>query len=151
MGESPVSQLLGSAQVLLSVTGVMDEKLRAGSVGDQVSPSQLKVLKLVCRAGTLTVGQVATFLGVSDAAASKNIDRMVRRLYLRRAEGRSDRRSSEVRLTRAGCKVLGDYESAKARKLFRLFGNFGRDDLLSTARFLDQLTRIIAQDSGSGR
>ena len=124
--ESPVSELLASAQVLVSaVTGVVDEKLRAASVGDQVSPSQLKVLKLVRMAGTLTVGEVATFLCVSDAAASKTIDRMVRRKQLRRAERRSDRRSSELRLTRTGRKLLGDYESAKARKLSRLFGDFG--------------------------
>ena len=146
--ESPVSELLASAQVLVSaVTGVVDEKLRAASVGDQVSPSQLKVLKLVRMAGTLTVGEVATFLCVSDAAASKTIDRMVRRKQLRRAERRSDRRSSELRLTRTGRKLLGDYESAKARKLSRLFGDFGCDDLLRTARSLEQLTQIIVRES----
>ncbi len=143
-----MSELLGSAEVLVAaVTGVLDEKLRSESVGDQVSPSQLKVLRLVRSAGTPTVGEVAASLGVSDAAASKTIDRIVRRRYLRRAERRTDRRSSELRLTPAGRKLLGDYESARAHKLSRLFGGFGRDDLLSTARFLEQLTRIVVQDS----
>ncbi len=122
-----VNELLGSAHLFVSaVSGVMEQKLLSEIAGKQLTLSQLKVLKLLDLTEAHNVGDVAAFLGVSNAAASKAVDRLVRRKYLRRTEGRADRRSSDLSLAAAGRSVLKRYETAKDRKLAEMFGNLDR-------------------------
>ena len=130
-----VNELLGSAHLFVSaVSGVMEQQLLTEIAGKQLSISQLKILKLLDLTEAHNVGDVAAFLGVSDAAASKSVDRLVRRKYLRRTEGRTDRRSSDLSLAAAGRSVLKRYETAKDRKLAAMFGNLDTDELLANRR-----------------
>jgi len=145
-----VSELLGSAHLFVSaVSGVMEQQLLDEIAGKQVTISQLKILKLLDLTEAHNVGDVAAFLGVSDAAASKSVDRLVRRKYLRRKEGRTDRRSSDLSLAAAGRTVLKLYEAAKDRKLATMFGNLDMKELLQTASFLERLTKGIVHDSAN--
>jgi DNA-binding MarR family transcriptional regulator len=145
---SLVNELLGSANLFVSaLSGVMEQKLLTEVAGKQLTLSQLKVLKLLDLTDARNIGDIAAFLGVSNAAASKTADRMVRRKYLRRAEGRSDRRSSELSLGDAGRKLLRRYETAKHRKLAQVFGDLEPGQVQRTAEFLESLTRGIVTHS----
>jgi hypothetical protein len=93
------------------------------------------------------VGDVAAFLGVSDAAASKAVDRLARLKYLRRTESRQDRRSSDLSLAAAGRKLLTRYETAKDLKLAEMFRDLDPDELRQTSVFLDRMTKGIVHDS----
>jgi DNA-binding MarR family transcriptional regulator len=105
--------------------------------------SQLKILKLLDIAGTRNIGDVAAFLGVSNAAASKTVDRLVRRRYLRRIEARLDRRSSELSLAGAGRKLLRTYENTRAKRLAQIFGDLDVEELQLTSGLLERLTKGI--------
>lgn len=145
-----VNDLLGSAHLFVSaVSGVMEQQLLAEIAGKQLTISQLKILKLLDLTGAHNVGDVAAFLGVSDAAASKSVDRLVRRKYLRRTEGRKDRRSSDLSLAGSGRTVLKRYEAAKDRKLATMFGNLDTAELQQTTAFLERLTKGIVRDSAN--
>jgi DNA-binding MarR family transcriptional regulator len=145
-----VNELLGSAHLFVSaVSGVMEQQLLSEIAGKQLTLSQLKILKLLDLTEAHNVGDVAAFLGVSDAAASKAVDRLVRRRYLRRTEGREDRRSSDLSLAAAGRTVLKRYEAAKDRKLTAMFGNLDPVDLQETSAFLERLTKGIVHDSAN--
>lgn len=145
-----VNELLGSAHLFVSaVSGVMEQQVLAEIAGKQLSISQLKILKLLDLTEAQNVGDVAAFLGVSDAAASKSIDRLVRRHYLRRTEDRKDRRSSDLSLAPSGRTVLKRYEAAKDRKLATMFGNLDAEELQQTTAFLERLTKGIVHDSGN--
>jgi len=145
-----VNELLGSAHLFVSaVSGVMEQQLLAEIAGRHLSISQLKILKLLDLTEAHNVGDVAAFLGVSDAAASKAVDRLVRQKYLRRTEGRTDRRSSDLSLAAAGRTVLKRYETAKDRKLAAMFGNLDLDELEQTSAFLERLTKGIVHDSAN--
>jgi DNA-binding MarR family transcriptional regulator len=144
------NELLGSAHLFVSaVSGVMEQQLLHEIAGKQLSISQLKILKLLDLTEAHNVGDVAAFLGVSDAAASKSIDRLVRRKYLRRTEDRTDRRSSDLSLAGSGRTLLKRYEAAKDRKLATMFGNLDAEELLQTATFLERLTKGIVHDSAN--
>lgn len=148
--EQLINELLGSANVFVSaLSGVMEQRLLADIAGKQLTLSQLKVLKLLDLTDARNIGDVAAFLGVSDAAASKTVDRLVRRKYLHRVQGRTDRRSSELSLAEAGRKLLKRYEAAKNRKLSEAFGHTDPDELERTAAFLERLTRGIVTHSGN--
>jgi len=149
--EQLIDALLGNANVFVSaLSGIMEQRLLAGIAGKRLTLSQLKVLKLLDVTGARNIGDVAAFLGVSDAAASKTADRLVRRKYLRRVQARSDRRSSELSLAPAGRKLLKRYEAARNRKLGEAFAGAGAAELRQTAALLERLTKAIVTHSANG-
>ena len=83
--EQLIDALLGNANVFVSaLSGIMEQRLLAGIAGKRLTLSQLKVLKLLDVTGARNIGDVAAFLGVSDAAASKTADRASTRTPLDR-------------------------------------------------------------------
>ena len=145
-----IDEFLGSAHVFASTVGsVVEARLLRELAGDQVTVSQFKLLKLVAITDRQTIGDVALFLGVSNAAASKAVDKLVRRNLLRREEGERDRRVIHLSLTAASRRLLAVYDEEKRHKLQRIFGKFSDDDLRRTAEMLDRLSAGIVEQDGA--
>lgn len=139
-----VTDFLGSAHVFATaVREVMEGKLLQEVAGRQVSLTQLKLLTLVARTETHNIGDVAAFLGVSKAAASQTVDKLVRRKWLRRTVDREDRRTVNLTLTQSGRQLLANYESARAGKLARVFRGFSPQELQQMAGLLDRVSAEI--------
>jgi len=146
---SVIDEFLGSTHVFsLALTDVVESALLRSAGAGRLTPAQMKVLKLVSQASGQTVSAVAIFLGVSAAAASKAVDRLVRRGFLSRGEGR-DRRSSELTPTAAGQRALREFEAARMHRLSDVFAQLSADELRSAARTLDRLAAGIVSTSGS--
>jgi DNA-binding MarR family transcriptional regulator len=139
-----INELLGSVQVFSwAVRNVLEEKLLRETAGSRLTFSRLKLLKLVAFTDSHTIGDVAAFLGVSNTAASKAVDKLVRRRLLRRTEGHADRRASELSLTGEGRRLLSAYEAARERKLAEIFDSCGPEQLCGTVATLDRLSANI--------
>jgi DNA-binding MarR family transcriptional regulator len=145
-GDNLIEDFLGSTHVFaLALTHVLEETLLREVAAGQLTPAQMKVLKLTSQAQDPTVGDVAAFLGVSGAAASKAIDRLVRRGFLARAAGKADRRASELAVTPAGQCMLAAFENVRKRRLAEVFERYSPEELRRAAELLDQLaTSIVA-------
>ena len=145
-----IQDVLGSAHIFASaVNDLMQERLHA-VVGEQLTFSQLKLLKLVARTESFKITEVAAFMGVSNAAASKAVDRLVRRGLLSRREAVDDRRAVEVALTGQGSRLLDRYELGTAATLEEIFGDISAAGLKRTADLLDELSlRLVEQENGS--
>lgn len=143
------NDLIGSAHVLVAAVLGMKNAVLSETAGKRLSFSQLKVLKLVNLAGPQQVGDVAAFLGVSDAAASKTVNRLVRQKCLRRSVGQRDRRRSELSLAAAGRKVLEQYDTSKDRTFAEIFKDLDRDEVRRTTAFLETLTREVVNRSAN--
>lgn len=141
-----INDFLGSVRILsTTIDEWMEEELK-DTTKDRVTPSQLRVLKLVARTNARRIGDVADFLAVSNAAASKAVDRLVRRGLVRRAEAAADRRAVELSLTTEGRTLLAQYEAATNQVLKEVFGSLPEDQLEATAEFLDELsTRMVKE------
>ena len=141
-----INDFLGSVRILsTTVDEWMEEQLKE-TTKNRVTASQLRVLKLVARTNARRIGDVADFLAVSNAAASKAVDRLVRRGLVRRAEAASDRRAVELSLTPEGRTLLAQYEVATNQVLKDVFGSLPQEALEETAAFLDQLsTRMVKE------
>lgn len=136
-----VHEFIASAHVFASaVSEVIEKRMLREVAGDAVSPSQFRLLQMVALTDAQTVSDVALFLGVSNAAASKAVDKLVRRRLLRRAEGHPDRREIRLSLTPASRKLLAAYEELRRRRLEKIFGQFRNDELKRTAVLLDRLS-----------
>lgn len=136
-----IHDFLGSAHVFVSaVNEVVEKRLLQEVVGKGLTLSQFKLLKMVALTDAQTITDVALFLGVSNAAASKAVDKLVRRKLLRRSEGQPDRREIRLSLTDSSRRLLLAYEARKDRKLTRIFRQFLAKDLSRAARLLDRLS-----------
>jgi DNA-binding MarR family transcriptional regulator len=134
-----INDLLAGASILTSISNdLMAEQLEQ-LAGDALTFAQLKLLRLVARRGTLSVSDVAAFLGVSTAAASKAVDRLVRAGYLHRAASPDDRRALRVTITGEAQALLATYERATAESLT---ARLGTNRPAALRRLADELTRL---------
>ena len=105
-----INDFLGSTHVFASsVNDVIEERLLREVGPPQLTFSQFKLLKLVALTDAQTIGDVAAFLRVSNAAASKAVDKLVRQGLLVRKEAQSDRRAIQLSLTASSRQVLAAY------------------------------------------
>ncbi len=71
-----------------------------------VTPRQVEVLTFLARRDHWSVGEVASALGVSSAAATKAIARLERKGMVTRSIDMMDRRCVNVRITRSGNDII---------------------------------------------
>ncbi len=144
-----IQDVLGSAHIFASaVNDLMQERLLA-TTGEQLTFSQLKLLKLIAQTDAYNVSQVAAFMGVSNAAASKAVDRLVRRDLLLRRESEGDRRAVKLSLSDDGRRLLEEYEVVTSRTLEEVFGAFSTEGLQQVAELLDRLSISVLDRDGS--
>jgi DNA-binding MarR family transcriptional regulator len=112
--------------------------------GAKLSMPQLKLLYLVAHVDSITIGEAAAFLGVSSSAASKTVEKLVRRRLLRRSDIQQDRRSSHLSPTESSRRLLQMYEDARNKKAVEIFSQYSPDVLRHIAELLDHLACGIA-------
>jgi len=137
-----VEQFVASTHVFsMAVSDVLEQRVLRDLAEAQLTCSQLRVLRLVSQFPDQTVDDIAAFLGISSAAASQAVGRLARRKLL-------GRRAGELALTAAGRGLLDDYQSARKRRLGRIFRQFPAAELRKTAELLDRLAGAIVMQSG---
>ena len=142
---SPIQGFVGSAHLFsAALTDVLQARLLQESGGKSLSVANLKLLQLLAIAKTQTVGELAAFLGVSSAAASKMVERLVQGGWLNRSAGIADRRSAHVALTTKAQVLLAEFERRRRQKLAKVFGGASRAQLRALTKLMDKITvRII--------
>jgi DNA-binding MarR family transcriptional regulator len=73
-----------------------------------ISMSQIFALTYVHHQGTCGVSDIGEGLGVSNAAASQLIDKLVHQNMIQRIEDPEDRRSKQISLTEKGIQLIKD-------------------------------------------
>lgn len=141
-----IYDFLSSARVFArAVRDVIEADVLREVAGDKLTMPQLKLLYLVAQTESVTIGEAAHFLGVSSPAASKTVEKLVRRRLLRRNDIRGDRRSSELSLTEQARRLLENYESARNQRAADIFSEYSPEVLRDTAEVLDHLASGIAR------
>jgi DNA-binding MarR family transcriptional regulator len=145
-----IYEFLSGARVFAkAVRDVIESEVLMEVAGRKLSVPQLKLLFLVARADQVTIGDAAVFLGVSNPAASKTVEKLVRRRLLRRCDIQGDRRSSHLSLTEISRRLLETYEAARNRKAAEIFSQYSPEVLRHTAELLDHLACRIASKRAS--
>lgn len=144
-----INDFLASMHIFSSAIGELMATQLEDELGGELTIPQLKLLKLIARTETESITEIAAFLGVSNAAASKAVDRLVRRDLVERLESTDDRRATRLALTVKGTFLLKRYEDVQNRVLEGLFRQFMPQDFIQTAELLDQLSADLV-DSEAG-
>ncbi|HET8666751.1 MAG TPA: MarR family transcriptional regulator [Terriglobales bacterium] len=146
-----IREFVGSAHLFNSaLADILHNKLLRELAGDQLSPSQLRLLELLARTKTQTVGNVAAFLRVSYPAASKTVDKLVQRKWLSRTEGETDRRAAHLSLTSAARKLVADYDARRRHTLAKLFRRFSPGDLDRLTACMEQVAASMVSRASAG-
>ncbi|MCX8062994.1 MAG: MarR family winged helix-turn-helix transcriptional regulator [Anaerolineales bacterium] len=107
-----------------------------------LSVPQMMILYHVQRMGGCTVSEIAEEFGISNAAASQLIDRLVQQGYLTRKEHPLDRRSKETSLTEAGQKIIEASMNAHQSWVTGLAAKMDENTQQRLLPLLDELVNI---------
>jgi DNA-binding MarR family transcriptional regulator len=95
---------------------LMTQRMLGESFEQQVTPSQLVALRYLYLNESSLMSDVAEGLGISFPAATKTIDRLVRKGLAGRSEDPHDRRVVRIRLTEEGRTLVLDVYRERARR-----------------------------------
>jgi DNA-binding MarR family transcriptional regulator len=115
---------------------------RSGGLGE-ITVAQIKALMMINLSGAVSLNQLAAVLGVSSAAASEQIDRLVRSSLVRRERSLSDRRVVKLTLRAPGRRVLERLSRTRAEKARKLVGAVGAIDARRFVAALETLHSIL--------
>jgi len=144
-GRDEVFRLLRYSHIFASVVREFLELQLLHEVSDEdLSLSQLHLLKLITLDGEHQMGQVAEFLGISPPAATKNIDKMERLGLVSRIPSTGDRRATLLQPSRQGRKLVSRYEALKEDRLAPVLEGFNKKELKQMADLLERFSlRLI--------
>ena len=144
-----IRQVMGASHVFCTTVSELLERSLAEATDAQLALSQVKLLLLIARPGQrFKVTEVADFLGVTNAAASRAIDRLVQRGLVDRTVSREDRRAVELSLTSESEALLERFTAVRNRELVRLLGDFPEEKLRVAAEVLDEMAVRLAELEG---
>jgi DNA-binding MarR family transcriptional regulator len=151
MGSASISEavqdFMGSVSIVSSAVADWTER-ELQALEAPLTLGQLRLLKLLALSDGQSVRDVAAVMGVSSAAASKGVDRLVRRGFVERSEDEADRRAIRVAPTETGRRLLAEHERSKNRKLAELFEPYSADELVAAAAVLDRISvELIARST----
>lgn len=86
-----------------------------------ISMPQLNTLMLLNKMGSLAISDIGNHMGISTAASSQLIDRMVSDGLILRTEDPDDRRVKQIRLTEKGLTALKQSFQASQKSVDELF------------------------------
>jgi len=144
-GRDEVFRLLRYSHIFASVVREFLELQLLHEISDEdLSLSQLHLLKLITLDGEHQMGQVAEFLGISPPAATKNIDKMERLGLVSRIPSTGDRRATLLQPSRQGRKLVSRYEALKEDRLAPVLEGFNKKELKQMADLLERFSlRLI--------
>lgn len=106
-----------------------------------LSMTQINTLFRLHHAGMCGVTEVGDHLGVTNAAASQMVDRLVQQGLIERAEDPSDRRVKQLSLTTKGQRLVLDSIEARRCWMEQLTDLLNADELEQIIQALTILTR----------
>lgn len=140
-----IRRMMGASHVFCTTVNELLERSLAAASDGEVVLSQVRLLLLISRPDQCyKVTDVAEFLGVTNAAASRSIDRLVQRGLVDRTTSEADRRAVDLSLTRKGASLLDRFEEARYQELWRALGELPEEELLAAVSLLDRLSVRLA-------
>jgi DNA-binding MarR family transcriptional regulator len=115
---------------------------------DQVSATQYRALAALAQRGPRNASVLAEELVVGRPAATKLVDRLVRRRLIRRKRHPGDRRQVILEVTERGAEIVRAVQHCRRRRLARVLGELDPEARDALER---DLPALLAAFSSTGR
>jgi DNA-binding MarR family transcriptional regulator len=104
-----------------------------------ITPAQLRALRVLRHHGTLRLSELSDHLHIAARSATEVADALESRGLIRRRPDPGDRRATLVELTEHGADVLDAIYAARGTEAQRVFGRLSETDQAHLARILRKL------------
>jgi DNA-binding MarR family transcriptional regulator len=131
------------------VRGTLEDRCLRQVTQLRLTIPQVNLLRLIDHSGTHGVGEMADLLGMSQPAASKNVDKLVRMKLVERQVQESDRRTTALYLTEEGGELIRRYEQLKEEKLKQALGSLGAREMDALTEGLEKMSYLILKGESS--
>ncbi|MBN1442396.1 MAG: MarR family transcriptional regulator [Planctomycetes bacterium] len=128
---------------------VLQERAVEKAGARRVNPAKLNVLRLLRRRHEQTVNDLARSLGYTKAAASQNVEHLMRGGLVRRRTDESDRRCAWISLTARGRRMLARLEKIQTQSLARALKGLSKSSEQHLARGMRELALTLLRDCGA--
>ncbi len=125
------------------VREILEVKLVGEVSPDSLTLSQFHLLKLIALNGQHQMGAIAEFLGVSPAAATKNIDKLEGLGLVARNPSELDRRATLISCSTKGRHLVEKYEHAKEERIAPVLAAFKPEELELFTRLLERFALFM--------
>lgn len=109
----------------------------------RVTMSQVLILELLEKRQESKMKDIASFMGVSTAAATGIADRLVKCGYVVRVFDPDDRRIIRIRLTPKGHGLIKQFDSQRRRLVMRIFSRISEKDRQDYLRILGLIKDVL--------
>ena len=103
--------------------------------------TQFSILKLLSNSGSFLGSELSQILNISRPAVSKNIDKLVRQKLVSRKILKTDRRTSELNILKAGRDIVQKFEMLRLKKQEAALKNMSAGDQEKLAELLGRYVR----------
>ena len=133
------ARLLRCCHIFASaIRETLELELLRSVTSKRLTCSQLYLLKLMAENGHHQVGELASFLGVSPPAATKNIDKLERLGLVVRQRSADDRRATLLSASPQGRALVEQYEALKAARLSSALSRFQQEEVSQAMDLLER-------------
>ena len=141
-------QVLRYSHIFASVVqDILELKFLQEASPFPLSLKQFHLLKVIALNGSHQVCELASFLGVSAPATTRNIDKLERLGLIVRSPSKGDRRATLLSPSAKGRGLVEKYEGLKADRLAPVLDAFSTEELLQFAGLLERFSlRLIGQE-----
>jgi DNA-binding MarR family transcriptional regulator len=148
-----IREVMGASHIFCSAVEELLDRTLAQATDEMLAMSQVKLLLLIARPEQrFKVTDVAEFLGVTNAAASRAIERLVQRGLIDRTISREDRRAVDLSLTPQSRELLDRFNETRNAELLSLLADYPEEKLRQLTTLLDELSvRLLDIDAAKDR
>jgi DNA-binding MarR family transcriptional regulator len=132
-----------------ATTLVLQEEVLRGIRDAEMGPTKMNLMRLLRRQKKQSVNDLARFLGQTKAAASQNVDSLVRANIVKRESDKVDRRCVWVSLTPRGTRVLQKAETRQRKALRKALGAVPKAVVDKASATMRVLANAILESSES--
>lgn len=115
----------------------------------KVTLPQIMILHFLELEREAKMKDLARFMGVTMAAMSGIIDRLVKSGHCARIYEPQDRRIIKIKLTAKGGNLVKDINEGKRRMIIKIFGKISETDRQDYLRILLQIKEILVKENSS--
>lgn len=132
-----------------AVRETLELQLLADIGAEDLSLPQFHLLQLITLNGKHQIGEVASFLGVSPPAATKNIDKLERLGLVARTPCVDDRRATLLASSGKGRRLVRRFEDLERQRLEPLLEAFRADELRQLIGMLERFATVLVASAES--
>ena len=142
MSATPQQQISEYSRMLSQLLGeVMEQNYLLHKAPHQLTKIQFSILKILNTSGSFLGSELSRILSISRPAVSKNVDKLVRHKLVMRKILKKDRRTTEIRLLKAGKTIVQSYEKIRLQKQEKALEVLSDREQLLLAELLSKYVR----------